>query len=259
MMAKFKILGIKANSREIIDDFVVEEVPFTLMLGEQELGTFLCSPSDLEDLVTGILFTSGIIREARDVKNIIINSERWVAYVDLVNPQAAENLTLKRLYTSGCGKGLLFYNIHDLNSRAKVVSDFKIEPQVISALMLEFQGKSEVYRKTGGIHSAALADEKGILIFKEDIGRHNAIDKVIGHRLKEGLGFENKIMISSGRISSEVLFKTQKCGIPIVISRSAPTDQAVKHARDSEITLVCFARGKRMNVYSAEERIQPAC
>ncbi len=112
-----------------------------------------------------------------------------------------------------------------------------------------------MYSKTGGVHSAALASENEIFIFKEDIGRHNAIDKVIGEGLKKECVFESKIMISSGRISSEVLFKVQKARIPLLVSQSAPTNQAVKLARDMEITLVGFARGNRMNVYSKEERI----
>ncbi len=122
--------------------------------------------------------------------------------------------------------------------------------------MTDFQKESKIYLQTGGVHSAALADNAGILIFKEDIGRHNAIDKVIGQGLREKVDFSNKIMITSGRISSEVLLKTQKCRIPLIVSKSAPTNQAVKLAKDMGITLIGFARGARMNVYSEEARIK---
>ncbi len=121
--------------------------------------------------------------------------------------------------------------------------------------MLMFQKRSEGYLSTGGTHSAALAEGRSILVFKEDIGRHNAIDKVIGSRLADKEDFGNKIMITSGRISSEVLLKIQKCSIPLIVSRSAPTNQAVKLAKDMDITLVGFARGSRMNVYNGQERI----
>jgi len=254
-MDTFKVLKIKGTSKEIIDDIVIEEVPLTLILGEKELATILCMPSSLKELITGFLFTSGMIRQAADIKNIIISQEQWAAYIDLVNPDIAQDLIFKRLYTSGCGRGILFYNVPDLINRTKIVSDYKIEVQKINALMLEFQNKSDTYLKTGGVHSSALADDEGILIFEEDIGRHNAIDKVIGKKLNEGGDFKNKIIITSGRISSEVLFKIQKCRIPVVISRSAPTNQAVKLAKDMGITLIGFARGNRMNVYSFEERI----
>lgn len=252
-METFKITKIKDSNREAAEDIVIEEVPFTLIIDDKELVTLLCTPVDLEDLIRGFLFTSGLIKKTQDIKKIIINQQRWTANIDLGG--ADTNLTFKRLYTSGCGKGTLFYNAFDLINRVKISSDFKIEAARINGLMLDFQKRSEIYLKTGGAHSAALADNKEILIFKEDIGRHNAIDKVIGQGLKENISFENKIMITSGRISSEVLLKIQKCKIPAIISRSAPTNQAIKLAKDMEITLVGFARGSRMNIYSTEERI----
>ncbi len=252
-METFKITKIKDSVRENTEDIVIEEVPFTLIIDDKELVTLLCTPLDLEDLVRGFLFTSGLIKKTQDIKRILINQQRWTANIDL--GQADTNLVFKRLYTSGCGKGTLFYNAFDLINRTKIASDFKIESQKISALMTDFQKESEIYLKTGGTHSAALADDKRILIFKEDIGRHNAIDKVIGSRLKEGGLFENMIMITSGRLSSEIIFKAQKCSIPILVSRGAPTNQAIKLARDMGITLIGFARGNRMNVYSAEERV----
>jgi FdhD protein len=255
MMETFKVLKIKGNNKEIIDDSVVEEAPFTIIIGDHELVTLLCMPSDLEDLTIGFLFTSSLIKKAQDIKNIVINHERGVAYVDLVNPDVIKDFNFKRVYTSGCGRGTLFYSAADIINRLKVISDFRIDTAKINILMTDFHKKSEIYLKTGGVHSAALTDENGILIFKEDIGRHNAIDKVIGYRLKQGGGFADKIIISSGRISSEVIFKVQKTGVPIVISHSAPTNQAVKLARESNITLVGFARGTRMNVYSQDERI----
>lgn len=254
MMEKFNVVKIKENAKFSFEDFLAEEVPLTIFLGANELVTLLCMPSDLEDLVKGFLFTSGLIKKPLDIKGIVINQEQWAAYVDLVNPEIMEGLVFKRLFTSGCGRGTLFYNAADIINRVKIVSDFVIEPIKINELLTEFQRKSEVYLKTGGVHSAALADEKNILFFKEDIGRHNAIDKVIGSGLSGG-GFKNKILISSGRISSEVLFKVQKAGIPIIVSHSAPTNQAVKLARDMDITLIGFARAKRMNVYSCQERI----
>lgn len=252
-METFKITKIRLGNREIKEDITVEEAPFTLNIGDKELVTLMCMPSDLDDLVTGFLFTSGLIKKIDDVKKIVINQERWTAHIDLV--EADTELVFKRLYTSGCGRGTLFYNTADIIHRAKVISDFKIEAAKIDILMADFQKRSEIYLKTGGAHSAALADDKGILIFREDIGRHNAIDKVIGSRLKERRDFKDKVMITSGRISSEVLLKAQKCFVPVIISRSAPTNQAIRLGRDMDITLVGFARPNRMNIYSVEERI----
>ena len=256
MITSFQVTRFKGNIKEVIEDFVIEEIPLTLMIGDKELVTLLCCPSDLEDLARGFLFTSGLIINPKEIKNIFINREQWIATIDLADNNKDFDLAFKRLYTSGCGKGILFYTTADILNKSNITSQLRIDASRINAFMVEFQGKSEVFKKTGGVHSAALVDKEHMLIFKEDIGRHNAIDKVIGQGLREKVDFGSKIMISSGRISSEVLLKIQKCKIPMVISRSAPTAQAVKLARNMGITLVGFARGNRMNVYSAEERIQ---
>ncbi len=253
-MESFTITKVRRNVREVVEDAVAQEVPFTLNLGELELVTLLCSPFDLEDLVRGFLFTSGLIKDLNEIKRMTIDSQRWSCYIEMTNTEV-DNLMFKRLYTSGCGRGTLFYNALDIMHRSKIISEFKVNSAAVSKLMLDFQKRSEVYLKTGGTHSAALADEKGILALREDIGRHNAIDKVIGYALSQTKTFEDKILITSGRVSSEVVFKVKKCGIPIIISRAAATNQTVRLAREMNLTLVGFARGSRMNVYSAEERI----
>jgi len=255
MVETLHVVRMKDHKKEVIDDLVVSEIPLTINIGENELVTLLCCPSDLEELVIGFLFSSGLIKKAEDINKIVINRQQWIAYVDLVQGDIDQGLVFKRLYTSGCGRGTIFYNASDIINRIKIASDFKIASDKINELMFDFQKRSTLYLKTGGVHGAALAADKGISIFKEDIGRHNAIDKVIGSALKENINFTDKIIISSGRISSEVLLKTQKCRIPVVVSKSAPTDQAVKLAKDMDITLLGFARGNRMNIYSKEERI----
>ena len=253
-MESFKITRIKGNNREITEDVVVEEAPFTIVIGKKELVTLLCTPQDLEDLARGFLFTSGLIKKADQIKKMLINKESWVADIKL-SRKADEGMTFKRLYTSGCGRGTIFYNAHDIMYRSKVKSGLRIKSAEITALMSEFWKKSETYIKTGGAHSAALADAKGMLVFREDIGRHNAVDKVIGSVLPKSNSLKDNVLLTSGRVSSEVLFKARKAGIPVIVSKSAPTDQAVKLARGMGITLVGFARGNRMNIYSGEERI----
>ena len=255
-MERFKITKIQGNSSEIVEDYLVEEVPLTIITGDKELATFLCTPQDIEDLVRGFLFTSGLISIPTDIKKISINRKRWTVYVELTNETISEDMIFKRVYTSGCGSGTLFYKTFDLLKKTKITSDLRIKNTWISTLMTEFQKRSKLFLKTGGAHSAAIADNQRIIIFREDIGRHNTIDKVIGYGLSEDLFLEDKILITSGRISSEVLFKAQKCKFPIVISKGAPTNYAVKLAQDMNITLAGFVRGKLMNVYSASERIE---
>lgn len=254
-MEIFKITKVRAGIKEVVDDILVSEIPFTIMLGDTELVTLLCTPENLDDLVRGFLFTSGLIKKVADIEKIFLNQEQWVAYVDLTSDINLKDLVFKRMYTSGCGKGTIFYNALDISHRSKIASVHVTRRDYLSSLMVDFQKRSRSYIQTGGIHSAALADEKGIFVFREDIGRHNAIDKVIGYMLLNHRSFDDTVIISSGRISSEVLLKVQKCRIPIIISRSAPTNQAVRLAREMHITLIGFARGDKMNIYSQEQRV----
>jgi len=249
------ITKIEQNTRKTTEDVVTSEVPFTLSVNGEELVTLLCSPFDLEDLARGFLFTSGLIKNLDEIKKILIDKQRWAAYVDTEKGSRIDrDLIFKRIYTSGGGRGTLLCNTLDIIPN-KITSNFTIKSSEALVLMADFQKKSESYFRTGGVHSAALADKENILVFREDIGRHNAIDKVVGQMLLENSSFEGMILMTSGRIPSEVLLKVQKCSVPVVISRSAPTNQAVRYAREMNVTLIGFARDNRMNIYSAEERI----
>ncbi len=176
---------------------------------------------------------------------LTINFNKKELVTLLCTPKDIEDLVRGFLFTSGAPL-----------RRHKIKSRFKISSQSILSLMREFQRRSTLFKKTGAVHSAALSNGRDILIFREDIGRHSAVDKIIGRALVEGIDMRDKIILSSGRISSEILLKAQKCVIPVVISRGAPTSQAVKLARDLNITVVGFARGDRVNVYSGVERIR---
>ena len=252
---KVDVVRIDRGARQNLADEVTDEVPLTIYLGDRELVTLLCSPASLKELAVGFLYSAGVVSSADDIENIVIDKSRWAASVSLKDKDAPAELIFKRLYSSGCGKGVLFYNALDLMHRKVLASDATISADKISELMRSFERKSESFKKTGGVHSAAFSDGKSILIFNDDIGRHNALDKIIGEALMKKLNMQDLIVLTSGRISIDVMFKVQKIGAPFVISRSAPTDQAVKLASASNITLVGFARGRRMNVYSGEQRI----
>jgi FdhD protein len=119
----------------------------------------------------------------------------------------------------------------------------------------KFQHHSQVYRATRGVHSAALCDKRDILVFYEDIGRHNAIDKIFGQCILNDLATDGHIIITSGRVSSEILLKVARRNVPIIVSKSVPTSLGVRLADDLGVTLVGFVRGKRMNVYTHAGRI----
>lgn len=264
-MKTFKIIRIKNNNQEFVEDFVTEEISLIIAIKNKELSTLLCSPDNINDLVAGYLYTSGIIEKIEDIKQINLDKDKWIAHLNLENNDIIKDEIFKKIRPVGCGGGNLLYNesAHLLNK--KITSDTKIKKITIISLMKEFQTCSQTFLKTGGVHSAAMVEEERITVFREDIGRHNAIDKVIGNTIINNTkvspiesgqsGFNNKIILTSGRISSEILLKIQKCGIPVIITRSAPTDKAIQICREKNITLVGFVRGNRMNIYSGEQRI----
>ena len=215
----------------------------------------MCSPDDLKELCIGFLYSSRLIKSIDDIKNIIIDRQNWNANIELDKKREDGDLIFKRLYTSGCGKGTIFYNALDRIHKIKIISDTKISSEKIVALMERFQKSSTGFKETGGVHSAALSNGDDILVFKEDIGRHNALDKVIGKALIKNLKIEDSIILTSGRISSEIISKAESIKASFLISRSAPTDQAIKLAKELNLTLIGFVRGKRMNVYAANERV----
>jgi FdhD protein len=242
-MKSLRILRIDGTHREWVEDLVTEEVPLRLLAGARRLATLLCSPADLEDLVRGFFYTNGFIARAGDLRKILINRATWSAFVELAPEIDPEALRLSGVVGSGCGA---------------LVPEGEpgwLSAEKLSAFMHEALRASEVHRRTGGVHMAALADASGLLLLREDIGRHNAVDKVIGAHLAAGGSFAEKALLASGRVSSELLLKALRCGVPVLVSRSAPTDRSIALARQGGLTLIGFARGGRLNVYSAHERL----
>lgn len=253
MKKELKIIRIK-EKREKVTDKIVEELPLTIFINGEELATLLCSPSDIKYLVYGFLYNEGIIKAIRDIKELKINKERGLVSVELKEEDKIKGIKgtfQRRVITSGCSG---FYNAADLKIK-KIKSGFRIKKEKINELMLELMKKSAVFRETGGVHSSALCDNKKIIFFSEDIGRHNTIDKIIGKSLEKRINLKNKMVLTSGRLSSEMILKAAKQQIPVIASKGAPTELAIKLAKNIGITLVGFVRGKRINVYCNEKRI----
>ncbi len=254
-MEKHEVIKISPEKEEKLIDLVATEIPLTIYINNEELATLLASPDDLAELAVGFAFTSGIIKGYSEIKNVTEDNQRWTVNLKLKNNKFDSRLVSKRMFTSGCGRGTLFYNAADLMHRNKRRDGVAIDRNKIFDLMSDFQSRSLKYKLSGCVHSAALADSTKILITREDIGRHNAVDKVLGHALIKGIKLKDKIILSSGRLSSEIVLKVQKTDLSVLISRSAPTNQAIMHAKESNITLIGFLRGKRMNVYSGKDKV----
>jgi len=253
---KLDIKRYDSSGTEDIEDIVIKEAPITIILNNQELVTLLCSPLDLKYLAVGYLFSEGLLTDKGDIEKVSVDEAKGIVRVETiaeVNPEG--DIAFKRLITSGCGRGASLYSLADAKDLAEVKSDMTVSADAVFGLVKQFQNQSTIFKETGGVHSAALCDRQSILIFKEDIGRHNAIDKIIGQCMLNDIDMSDRIILTSGRISSEILLKVLKRNIPVLVSRSAPTNVGVKLARDLGITLVGFVRGTRMNVYSHPRRI----
>jgi len=253
---KLPILKLTETGSSSIEDMVAKESPLTIILNNQELVTLLCSPANLRYLAVGFLFSEGLLESKDDIKKIIVDDRRGVVRVETErDEELASDVLFKRFITSGCGRGVSFYSAADAQGQGKVESKIEISTLEVLALANEFQHRSQIHRATGGIHSAALCDTRNIIVFSEDIGRHNALDKIFGECILNDITTDDHIIITSGRITSEILLKVARRNIPIIASKCAPTNLGVRLAADLGVTLVGFVRGKRMNVYTHAGRI----
>jgi FdhD protein len=251
------ILRIKGSSVEDFIDEVASELPIRLVLNGESLVTLLCTPSELEELTVGFLLSEGLLHEKSSIEKIDINEREATVHVELSDlPADFSKLFEKRTISSGCGKGVTFTQYRMETDRRIGVQDTLLSLDDIRQQLKIFRNISLLYLETGGVHSAALSNGQEILFFSEDIGRHNAVDKLIGKAFMKSVSMENKILITSGRVTSEIMTKAGRNRFPILISRAAPSCMAISYAEDMGITLIGFARGERLNIYSWPKRIK---
>jgi FdhD protein len=224
------------------------EMTFTIYVNRKELVTILCTPTKLNCLVLGFLYSEGIISGMGDVASMRVCEEESLADVMLSNPKY--KLPTQRTLTSGCGGGVAFKT-----QGQKIDSGLVVTPTEVLSLMKQFQQQMELYRLCGGVHAAALSDTKNLLVTAEDIGRHNTLDKIQGECLLRRLSIRDGLLLSTGRVSSEMLLKAAKMQTPVIVSRTSPTGRAISLARELGITVVGYAHGSRLSVYSHPERL----
>lgn len=244
-----KIIRVKQDEAVELDDTVAIEKKIKIYVNNEEVVSLSASPSQIKELVVGFLMTEEILKGDWCPEKITIeeNEKEVNARVELEGHVSLEGKTI----TSGCMSSVSFLS----NVKGSIDDNLKIKPDKLFRLFKEFQEKSILYRTTGCIHAAALADETEILFIAEDVGRHNAVDKVIGWALLNRVPFKGKIMLVSGRISSEMALKTAKWKIPLIVSRTAPTSLAVEIGEDAGLTIIGFLRGNRFNIYCHGDRI----
>ena len=231
-----------------IPSHVPSEMDLTIFVNQMELVTVLCTPNKLNCLVLGFLYDEGIISSTRDVASMRVCEGDSLADVKLTTPDF--KVPERRMLTSGCGGGATF-----ATKGQKVESDLRVTPSKVLSLMKQFQDKMDLYRACGGVHASALANASKLLVVAEDIGRHNTLDKIQGECLLRGISTKDKVLLSTGRVSSEMLTKAAKMQVPVIVSRTSPTERAVAMAKDLGIALIGYARASRMLVYSHPERL----
>ena len=253
---KVPILRVTKDGEEETETAITIELPLTIRLNKQEVVTLLCSPMNLDCLAVGYLFSEGLLKSKDEIKEIAVDEQRGIVQVDT---KVADELPYERIHkpliASGGGQGATFDNIAELSGQAKIESRVVVSPDEVFKLAGEFERYSQLFQTTRGVHSAALCDNEKILVFKDDLGRHNAIDKVSGECILKDIPTDDRIIITTGRVPSEQLLKVAKMRVPIMVSLTVPTDLGVKLADDFGMTLIGSVKSGKMNIYTNRWRV----
>ncbi|SDI71647.1 formate dehydrogenase accessory sulfurtransferase FdhD [Natribacillus halophilus] len=254
------ILRFGNGTTEWKEDTVAAEYPVTIKINEEEFVTMVCTPEYIEDMAIGYLASEAVIRSVDDIKELRVDEKGGFVHVTLAMKidQLHQYMQTKRYITSCCGMSRQSFVFAGDAKTTKTMTTRKvvISPDDCFRLMGDMQQSAETFQETGGVHNAALCTLEGIVLMRMDIGRHNALDKIYGYCLKHGISLQDKIIVFSGRLSSEILLKVAKIGCEVVLSKSAPTQRALELAEELEITTIGFIRRGSLNVYTVSERVK---
>lgn len=257
---RYKLLFCSNETQSEESEEILIEYKLAIYVNSIRYVNLICTYKNLHELVLGNLFAEGIIHGIEEIKSIEIMEDEGKAFVQLKTNDifkdvigATEGI---RTVTTACGKqhSIAYYLMNDWDLTALDFS-FTIKFSKILSYINEFQKSSDIYKLTRGIHSCGLYDNQGLLYLMEDIGRHNAVDKILGYSMDQQIDLSKTILITSGRVPSDMITKIIKSRIPILVARSVPTDVAIEMANKFNITLLGSARGTRLNLYSNKQRL----
>src|SRR5919201_1231062 len=240
-------LRIKGRHVDEVAGEVVREQPLSVFVNGEKFLTLLCSPMMLDELIVGYLWMEKVIADRADIARLDVSAVDGRADVALTHPVT---LPTERILTSGCGGGITFRIDHRLFPR--LASSLRVHPAQLADGMKQLFGAATQYQRSRGIHGAALFDGTRLLVVAENVGRHNAVDKVKGQALLAGMPTLDRILLSTGRISSEMLLKAARMGVPVVASRTSPTEMAVALAEQLNVTVVGYVRPDGLNLYAGD-------
>jgi len=254
--AEFDYRAYQGDDAEPRRKGMISEAACTLVVNGQKWVTMLCTPTDLNYLAIGFLFDAGVIKTADEVDEVRLSSgtKELEALVEVSLRRKDVSLPSDATLTTGCSGGLTFYDI--AARRSPLTSALRVAPaQIYDAMAQLIAANMELHREVGGFHSAALSDGRTLLIVAHDVGRHNTLDKISGEALSRRIPTRDRLLVITGRVSTEMLAKAARMQTPVVVSRNSPTGLATHLAREWRITIAGYVRGQRMHVYSGEERI----
>lgn len=234
-----------------VDGAVIDERLVRIHVNGRELATFMCTPQKLEHLALGFLRSEGIIASRDDVRLLVVCPSRACVEVWLRDGNA--EMPSGAILTSGCGGGITF---DDLSQRVPPLqSNLQVTPEQINEGLRQLMAAAVLYKLTRGVHASALSDGEKLIAMAEDVGRHNTIDKLWGLCLIQGIDPADRILLATGRISSEMLNKAAKMRIPVVAGRTSPTSLSVRLAQEWNILLAGYVRANSFNVYAGQWRL----
>jgi FdhD protein len=231
---------------------VVEEYPLRLKVNGQELATLVCSPHQLNFLLVGFFRLQGFITTLDDIECLGVCADFGLAEVRLKGDLPVK---LQPTLTSGCGTGIS-YNLPQQLTTEQPAKPGRYSSTALFRLMNQLAKQAEQYRNHGGIHSAAIGDANGLLLFAEDIGRHNTFDRLAGEAWFKQIDLADKMLVTSGRVSTEMVAKAARLGIGLIASRTSVTDKAIALCEQAGITLIGYLRGESLEVYTHAQQLQ---
>lgn len=255
-------IDIAKHTIERRNDLIAEETPLHVFLNQTHYVTILCLPTNLKELAVGYLLSEGVLKSVDEVQDVKLGKagKCQVRLKPEVNVEKRVSITqpFTRFVLSACGSPD-YWPLSKLIDRLdlrKLPLGFTVKAEVVSEAVKRLNTLATTFRETGGVHVAALYSQDGELItYAEDVGRHNAVDKVIGTVALKKLVFSTCFLASSGRLTGDIVLKAARVGIPVVASLTAAVSSGVEAARRTGQTLIGFVRGTRMNVFTCPERI----
>ena len=246
------IVRVTQGRSEQLQRQVVEEYPLRLQVNGNELITLVCSPHQLNFLLAGFFRLQGFADSLDDILSMGVCQDFGLAQVRL-SGELPERM--EPTLTSGCGTGIAYNLPQQLIDQSQQRNRHYNSHHVVR-LMKQLHKKTELYRSHGGIHSAAVGDNTGLLLHAEDIGRHNTFDRLAGEAWFKEIDLQDKMLVTSGRVATEMVSKAARLGIGLIASRTSPTDKAITLCEQAGITLVGYLRGTSMEIYTHAEQLQ---